>query len=53
MSIFEMVVTGEKKQIELLKGKVFCCIHKLFYELDYFVVVLKLLRKIGYAAVLK
>lgn len=53
MSIFEMVITGEKKHIELLKGNVFCFIHKRLNELDYFVVVHKQLRKIGYAAVLK
>lgn len=46
-------ITGEKKQIELLKGNVFCCIHKIICEIDYFVFVLKQFRKIGYAAVLK
>lgn len=30
MSIFEMVITGEKKQKELLKGNVFFRIHKFF-----------------------
>lgn len=29
-SIFQMFITGEKKQKELLKGSVFCRIHKSF-----------------------